>query len=89
MINPLLKPSEKAPKSNPNLPVLAFATRLLVSAELHSHGFRYFTSTLAPIIIVTMPKAIEEYIWKGEIAALDTNNRNKPLNKPTNPPINA
>jgi hypothetical protein len=59
-ISPLLKPSEKARKSNPNLPVFPCATEVLLFGRLHSHGDLNFRRMLAPIIIVTMLKVIEE-----------------------------
>jgi hypothetical protein len=59
IINPLLKPSEKARTSNR---LCFFMSKFLLSSDLQSHeGDLFLMSILMPIAIVTMLKAYEEY----------------------------
>ena len=87
MINPRVKPSEKAPKSNPNLPIPPVAA-MLTPCIVHSTGFLAFRRMLAPMAVVTMPKTSEAYVWNGDVASGITSVMSPP-SKPIKPPIKA
>jgi hypothetical protein len=60
MISPRVNPSENAPRSKPCQLRLPKITVFFLFAVLHSHGFRDFQKTLAPITMVTAPKPMPE-----------------------------
>ena len=57
-IKPLLRPSEKARKSN--LPVF-FAGRVSLFSGVQARGFWLFRRIVTPMTMVTKPKTYEEY----------------------------